>query len=79
MNGLMLLMSEENRSAVLGSLDIMWKGVLAIFIVIGIIAIVTFIMNDIAAQNAKAGGFLNRIKKFFAEKFPKSKKPADKE
>ena len=30
MNGLMLLMSEEKTAAVLGSLDIMWKGVLAI-------------------------------------------------
>ncbi len=76
MNGIMLLMSEEMKTAVLGSLNIMWKGVLAIFIVIGIIAIVTFIMNDIAATNANGGGLWNKLKKSFSEKFGKNKKQA---
>lgn len=74
MNGIMLLMSEEMKTAVLGSLDIMWKGVVAIFIVIGIIAVVTFIMNDIAAINASGGGVWNKLKKYFSEKFGKNKK-----
>lgn len=79
MNTTMLLISEETKSAVLGSLDIMWKGVLAIFIVIGIIAVVTFIMNDIAAINASGGGFWNKLKKYFSAKFSKRKNTSEDE
>ena len=39
--------SEEWKSNVLASLGIMWKGVLAIFIVIAIVIIVVILLNKI--------------------------------
>ncbi len=53
MNNVMLLMTEATKANVLKSLEIMWKGLAAIFIVIGIIAIITFIMNDISMRRSQ--------------------------
>ena len=53
MNNVMLLMTEATKANVLKSLEIMWKGLAAIFIVIGIIAVITFIMNDISTRKAQ--------------------------
>ena len=53
MNNVMLLMTEATQANVLKSLEIMWKGLAAIFIVIGIIAIITFIMNDISMRRSQ--------------------------
>ena len=53
MNNVMLLMTEATKSNVMKSLEIMWKGLAAIFIVIGIIAIITFIMNDISMRRSQ--------------------------
>ncbi len=53
MNNVMLLMTEATKSNVLKSLEIMWKGLAAIFIVIGIIAIITLIMNDISMRRSQ--------------------------
>lgn len=64
----MLLMTEATKDNILGSLDIMWKGLIAIFIVIGIIAAVTWIMNDMSANHAAGGGIYNKIKAFIAKK-----------
>lgn len=75
MNTAMLMMSTATKDNILASLDIMWKGLLAIFIVIGIIAIVTFIMNDMSANHAAGGGIYNKIKAFFKKR--KEDKKAD--
>lgn len=69
------MMSTATKDNILASLDIMWKGLLAIFIVIGIIAIVTFIMNDMSANHAAGGGIYNKIKAFFKKR--KEDKKAD--
>lgn len=53
MNNVMLLMTEATKANVMKSLEIMWKGLAAIFIVIGIIAIITFIMNDISMRRSQ--------------------------
>lgn len=53
MNNVMLLMTEATKANVMKSLEIMWKGLTAIFIVIGIIAIITFIMNDISMRRSQ--------------------------
>lgn len=54
MNNVMLLMTEATKANVMKSLEIMWKGLAAIFIVIGIIAIITFIMNDISMRRSQS-------------------------
>lgn len=60
MNHVMLLMTEATKSNVLKSLEIMWKGLVAIFIVIGIIAVITFIMNDISSRKAQGKNFFGK-------------------
>lgn len=75
MNNAMLMMSTATKNNIIASLDIMWKGLLAIFIVIGVIAIVTFIMNDMSANHAAGGGIYNKIKAHFKKR--KENKNAD--
>lgn len=57
----MLMMQEATKNNVLKALEIMWKGLLAIFIVIGIVAIVTFIMNDISASRKTGELYIQRL------------------
>lgn len=61
MYSIMALMTEATKSNVLKSLEIMWKGILAIFIVIGIVAVATFIMNDIAASRKTGELYVQRL------------------
>ena len=68
MSNAMILISDLTKNNVLASLDIMWKGLLAIFIVIGIIAVVTFIMNDMSANHLEGGGIVNRIKAYLRKR-----------
>lgn len=61
MYSIMALMTEATKSNVLKSLEIMWKGILAIFIVIGIVAVATFIMNDIAESRKTGELYVQRL------------------
>lgn len=61
MYSIMALMTEATKSNVLKSLEIMWKGLLAIFIVIGIVAVATFIMNDIAESRKTGELYVQRL------------------
>jgi len=46
--------SEEWKKGVLDSLEIMWKGVLAIFIVITVVIIAVVLLNKITAPKKKS-------------------------
>lgn len=41
------------KDNVLKALTIMWQGVLAVFVVIGIIILITYILNKVTAQKNK--------------------------
>lgn len=78
MYAIMALMSDATKSNVLKSLEIMWKGILAIFIVIGIVAIVTFIMNDISASRKTGELYVQRLWKKIKEwRKNKNEQPTD--
>ena len=58
-------MSTATKNNIIASLDIMWKGLLAIFIVMGLIALVTFIMNYLSANHAAGGVIYKNINAYF--------------
>lgn len=53
MNALCTLVAAFNKADLLTSLDILWKGLLAVVIVVGLIIIATFVMNAISYKIAK--------------------------
>ncbi len=50
----LLLMSEEQVEDLLKSLEILWKGLLAMVVVIGVIIAVTYVMQGISKKVANA-------------------------